>query len=80
MQMADNFFSVLSNRRADIWVDRGMHFVEGREVAFTVGAEGDARNWYYTASRLFLVCGFELRILIGNCGKVPRRHCQENRA
>ncbi|CEL55613.1 hypothetical protein RSOLAG1IB_01625 [Rhizoctonia solani AG-1 IB] len=49
MQMADNFFSVLSNRRADIWVDRGMHFVEGREVAFTVGAEGDARNWYYTA-------------------------------
>ncbi|KAF8753449.1 hypothetical protein RHS01_07060 [Rhizoctonia solani] len=22
---------------------------QGREVAFTVGAEGDARNWYYTA-------------------------------
>ncbi|CAE6477946.1 unnamed protein product [Rhizoctonia solani] len=48
MQMADNFFSVLLNRAADVWVDRGLH-LGGEEVAFTVGAEGDARNWYYTA-------------------------------
>ncbi|CAE7143319.1 unnamed protein product [Rhizoctonia solani] len=48
MQMADNFFSVLLNRAADVWVDRGLH-LGGEEFAFTVGAEGDARNWYYTA-------------------------------
>ncbi|KAJ1307746.1 hypothetical protein OPQ81_001833 [Rhizoctonia solani] len=48
MQMADNFFSILLNRAADVWVDRGLH-LGGEEVAFTVGAEGDARNWYYIA-------------------------------
>ncbi|CAE6461010.1 unnamed protein product [Rhizoctonia solani] len=48
MQMADNFFSILLNRGADTWVDRGLH-LGGEDVAFTVGAEGDARNWYYIA-------------------------------
>ncbi|CAE6537408.1 unnamed protein product [Rhizoctonia solani] len=48
LQMADNFFSVLLNRGADVWVDRGLH-LGGEEVAFTVGADGDARNWYYIA-------------------------------
>ncbi|CAE6515578.1 unnamed protein product [Rhizoctonia solani] len=38
MQMADNFFSVLLNRGADVWVDRGLH-LGGEEVAFTAIAE-----------------------------------------
>jgi hypothetical protein len=52
MKMADNCFSILLNRRADIWIDPGKHFETGVEAAFTVGAEGDARNWYYIVSAL----------------------------
>ncbi|KAF8606519.1 hypothetical protein BDV93DRAFT_469006 [Ceratobasidium sp. AG-I] len=48
MKMADNFFSILFNRRALTWVDPGNHFRSGEEQAFTVGVEGDERNWHYT--------------------------------
>ncbi|QRV75258.1 glycosyltransferase family 64 protein [Ceratobasidium sp. AG-Ba] len=47
MKMADNFFSILLNRRAEAWIDPGMHFEAGQDKAFTVGDEGDERNWYY---------------------------------
>ncbi|KAG8711722.1 hypothetical protein FRC09_020452 [Ceratobasidium sp. 395] len=47
MKMADNFFAILLNRRAEIWVDPGMHLEAGQDRAFTVGVEGDERNWRY---------------------------------
>ncbi|KAG9093147.1 hypothetical protein FS749_014981 [Ceratobasidium sp. UAMH 11750] len=47
MKMADNFFSILFNRRAEIWMDPGMHFEAGQDKAFTAGVEGDERNWRY---------------------------------
>jgi hypothetical protein len=52
MKMADNFFSILLNRRAEIWVDPGQPFETGKEEAFTVGAEGDERNWRYIVSAI----------------------------
>ncbi|KAG9122143.1 hypothetical protein FRC07_001604 [Ceratobasidium sp. 392] len=47
MKMADNVFSIMLNRRAEIWIDPGKHFEAGQDRAFTVGAEGDERNWRY---------------------------------
>ncbi|KAF8315329.1 hypothetical protein DL93DRAFT_2155233, partial [Clavulina sp. PMI_390] len=49
-RMADNYYSVLSNRIPDIWVDKGQPL--GHEHAFTVGAEGDDRNWQYIQAAL----------------------------
>jgi len=42
MQMADNYFSVLSNRVPETWFDQGIELGGGQP--FTVGVEGDARN------------------------------------
>lgn len=47
-RMADNYFTILSNRIPEIWVDKGHPL--GHENAFTVGAEGDDRNWKYIVS------------------------------
>ncbi|KAG8737665.1 hypothetical protein FRC10_007946 [Ceratobasidium sp. 414] len=52
MKMADNFFSILFNRRAEIWMDPGRHFEAGQDKAFTTGVEGDERNWHYIARSL----------------------------
>jgi hypothetical protein len=43
--MADNYFSVLGNRISTIWIDQGepLHHND----AFTVGTEGDDRNWLF---------------------------------
>lgn len=64
MKMADNFFSILLNRRAEIWMDPGKHFRTGEEVAFTVGAEGDARNWYYIVSASTFTSHYATYIII----------------
>ena len=47
--MADNYFSLLGNRVPTIWIDQGepLHHND----AFTVGAEGDDRNWLYAVRR-----------------------------
>ncbi|KAG9104454.1 hypothetical protein FRC06_002400 [Ceratobasidium sp. 370] len=47
MKMADNFFSILFNHRAEIWIDPGIRFEAGQDKAFTAGVEGDERNWRY---------------------------------
>ena len=49
MKMADNFFTIRSNRVPEIWFDQG--FELGGSVPFTVGSEGDERNKNYTVRR-----------------------------
>ncbi|EIW63994.1 uncharacterized protein TRAVEDRAFT_157845 [Trametes versicolor FP-101664 SS1] len=46
MKMADNFFTILSNRVPEVWFDQ--NFELGGGHAFTVGSEGDERNRDYT--------------------------------
>ncbi|KAI0828984.1 hypothetical protein BC628DRAFT_1315872 [Trametes gibbosa] len=46
MKMADNFFTILSNRVPEVWFDQG--FELGGGEPFTVGSEGDERNRNYT--------------------------------
>ncbi|KAI0800750.1 hypothetical protein C8Q74DRAFT_1454356 [Fomes fomentarius] len=45
MKMADNFFTILSNRVPEIWFDQGFELGGGQP--FTVGSEGDERNKNY---------------------------------
>ncbi|KAL6307702.1 hypothetical protein BKA93DRAFT_767442 [Sparassis latifolia] len=45
MKMADNFFTILSNRVPEIWFDR--EFELGGGQPFTIGPEGDERNNRY---------------------------------
>lgn len=42
MKMADNYYTVLSNRMPEIWLDQGIELGGGQP--FTVGTEGDDRN------------------------------------
>ncbi|KAI0094456.1 hypothetical protein BDY19DRAFT_912836 [Irpex rosettiformis] len=42
MKMADNYYSILSNRVPEIWFDQGVELGGGQP--FTVGTEGDERN------------------------------------
>ncbi|KAL7285568.1 hypothetical protein ACG7TL_000672 [Trametes sanguinea] len=46
MKMADNFFTVLSNRIPEVWFDQGFELGGGQP--FTAGSEGDERNKNYT--------------------------------
>ncbi|KDQ13132.1 hypothetical protein BOTBODRAFT_396250 [Botryobasidium botryosum FD-172 SS1] len=46
MKMADNYFAILRNRIPEIWLDEGMEL--GGGTPFTVGTEGDERNWLHT--------------------------------
>ena len=41
-RMADNYFSILYNRIAEIWFDHNIPL--GGGTPFTVGSEGEARN------------------------------------
>ena len=45
MKMADNFFTILSNRVPEVWHDQGFELGGGQP--FTVGSEGDDRNKKY---------------------------------
>lgn len=47
-RMADNYFAILSNHIPEIWIDKGHPLAP--DNAFTVGAEGDDRNWKYFVS------------------------------
>lgn len=42
MKMADNYYTILSNRVPEVWFDQGIELGGGRP--FTVGVEGDERN------------------------------------
>ncbi|KAI0673657.1 hypothetical protein C8Q78DRAFT_1018289 [Trametes maxima] len=46
LKMADNFFTILSNRVPEVWFDQGFELGGGQP--FTVGSEGDERNQNYT--------------------------------
>lgn len=48
MEMADNYFTILSNRVPEVWFDQGLELGGGQP--FTVGVEGDERN------NLHIVC------------------------
>lgn len=41
-QMADNYFTLLSNENAEVWLDQGIELGGGE--AFTVGSAGNERN------------------------------------
>ena len=45
MKMADNFFTILSNKVPEVWFDQGFELGGGQP--FTVGSEGDDRNKKY---------------------------------
>ncbi|TBU49984.1 hypothetical protein BD309DRAFT_850123 [Dichomitus squalens] len=45
VHMADNFFTILSNRVPEVWFDQGFELGGGQP--FTVGSEGDERNKKY---------------------------------
>ncbi|KAH8099831.1 hypothetical protein BXZ70DRAFT_1008810 [Cristinia sonorae] len=42
MKMADNYYTILSNRVPEVWFDQGIELGGGQP--FTVGLEGDTRN------------------------------------
>jgi hypothetical protein len=44
-QMADNYYTLLSNSIPELWFDHGIEL--GLGVAFTSGSEGHARNWIH---------------------------------
>jgi hypothetical protein len=48
MKMADNFYTLLSNRVQEIWFDQGVELGGGE--AFTVGEQGTERNRRYIVS------------------------------
>ena len=50
LAMADNFFTLLSNRVPEVWFDQGFELGGGQP--FTVGSEGDERNKNYTVNRI----------------------------
>lgn len=50
IQMADNYFSVLRNQVAEVWIDGGTEMGGGEP--FTNGIEGEDRNWKYIVRRL----------------------------
>ena len=51
MKMADNYFTILSNRVPEVWFDQGFELGGGQP--FTAGSEGDERNQRYIVG----VCG-----------------------
>jgi hypothetical protein len=52
MKMADNFYTVLSNRVQEVWFDQGVELGGGE--AFTVGEQGVERNRKYIVSAGFV--------------------------
>lgn len=50
MKMADNFFTLLSNRVPEVWFDQGFELGGGQP--FTAGSEGDERNKNFTVSSI----------------------------
>lgn len=50
LRMLDNYFTLLSNRESEVWIDMGNPL--NQEEAFTVGDVGDDRNWKYTVGIL----------------------------
>ncbi|PSR71081.1 hypothetical protein PHLCEN_2v13050 [Hermanssonia centrifuga] len=46
MKMADNYYTILSNRVPEVWFDQGIELGGGQP--FTVGTEGEERNNRYT--------------------------------
>ena len=45
IRMADNFYSILSNREPELWF--GQETDLGLGQPFTVGTAGEERNWFY---------------------------------
>ena len=52
MKMADNYYTILSNRVPEIWFDQGVELGGGQP--FTVGVEGDERNDRHVVSSVLL--------------------------
>ena len=48
MKMADNFYTVLSNRVQEVWFDQGIELGGGE--AFTIGQQGVERNHRFIVS------------------------------
>jgi len=49
LKMADNYFTVLSNRLPELWFDQSHEL--GGGTPFTVGAAGEERNNHHIVSR-----------------------------
>ena len=62
LKMADNFFTILSNRVPEIWFDQG--FELGGGVSFTVGPEGDERNKNYTVGSLLVSLSSDSELML----------------
>ena len=56
MQMADNYYTILSNRVPEVWFDQGIELGGGHP--FTVGTEGEERNNRHIVRLPFLPATF----------------------
>ena len=54
LKMADNYFTVLSNRLPELWFDQSHEL--GGGTPFTVGAAGEERNNHHIVSRQVSLC------------------------
>lgn len=52
MKMADNYYTILSNRVPEVWFDQGVELGGGQP--FTVGVEGDERNDRHVVSLIMI--------------------------
>jgi len=43
--IADNYFTLLSGRRPNIWLTHTIELGDSETLPFTFGREGDERNW-----------------------------------
>jgi hypothetical protein len=53
IQMADNYYSILSNSKPELWF--GQQIDLGLGQPFTVGTAGDDRNWYYIVGACYRI-------------------------
>ena len=51
-KMADNYFTILHNEVAEVWLDQGMELGGGQP--FTVGNEGEQRNRKHIVGHRFV--------------------------
>lgn len=53
IQMADNYFTILGNEIPQVWMDSSIQIPGG--AAFTIGADGEARNINHVVRPFLLV-------------------------
>lgn len=74
LKMADNYFTVLSNRLPELWFDQNHEL--GGGTPFTIGAVGEERNNHHIVSSVMLLKRFSYEL--GKCGQHSRLDYRHN--